>query len=112
MKGGDDAFAVWGGISGVQSLVALTLTEGIDHALVSARPAERFRLPGKGRLEPGADADIVLVDDAEWELRPDDLRYRHRDSPYVGRRMHGRVVRAWLRGQPVGEQPGRLVKVS
>jgi allantoinase len=112
MKGGDDAFAVWGGISGVQSLVALTLTEGIDHALVSARPAERFRLPGKGRLEPGADADIVLVDDAEWELRPDDLRYRHRHSPYVGRRMHGRVVRAWLRGQPVGEQPGRLVKVS
>jgi allantoinase len=112
MKEGDDALATWGGISGAQSLVALTLTEGIDHALVSARPAERFRLPGKGRLEPGADADIVLVDNAEWELRPDDLRYRHRHSPYVGRRMRGRAVRAWLRGGPIGEQRGQLVKVS
>ena len=59
-----DAFAVWGGISGCQSLLALALTEGIPHALVSERPAARFRLSGKGRLEPGADADLVLVDPA------------------------------------------------
>ncbi len=112
MKGGDDPFAVWGGISGCQSLVALTLGEGFPHALVSERPAERFRLAGKGRLEPGADADVVLVAPVEWELRADDLRYRHKHSPYVGRRTRGRVVRAWLRGRPVGEQRGRLVKVS
>jgi allantoinase len=105
-------FAAWGGISGCQSLVALTLAEGLPHALVSECPAARFRLPGKGRLEPGADADIVLVEDAEWELRAEDLRYRHRQSPYVGRRMRGRVVRAWLRGRPVGEQRGRLVRVA
>ena len=112
MKGGDDVFAVWGGISGCQSLVALTLGEGFPHALVSARPAERFRLPGKGRLEPGADADVVLLAPVEWELRADDLRYRHKHSPYVGRRMRARVVRAWLRGRPIGEQRGQLVKVS
>ena len=112
MKEGDDAFAAWGGISGCQSLVSLTLSEGFPHALVSERPAERFRLPGKGRLEPGSDADVVLMAPIEWELRADHLLYRHRHSPYVGRRMRFRVVRAWLRGRPLGEQRGRLVKVS
>jgi allantoinase len=111
MKAGD-AFAAWGGISGCQSLVALALTEGVPHALVSERPAERFRLPGKGRLEPGADADVVLVAPVEWELRAEDLQYRHRQSPFVGRRLRGRVVRSWLRGRPIGEQRGQLVKVS
>jgi allantoinase len=111
MKAGD-AFAAWGGISGCQSLVALALTENVPHALVSECPAGRFRLPGKGRLEPGADADVVLVAPVEWELHEDDLRYRHKQSPYVGRRLRGRVVRAWLRGRPIGEQRGQLVKVS
>lgn len=113
LKEGDDAFAVWGGISGCQSLLALALTEGVAHELVSARPAARFRLPGKGRLEPGADADLVLVDPAaETVLRAEDLRYRHPHSPYVGRRMRGRVAGTWLRGRPVvaGEPRGRFVR--
>ena len=113
LKEGDDAFAVWGGISGCQSLLALALTEGVAHELVSARPAARFRLPGKGRLEPGADADLVLVDPAaETVLRAEDLRYRHPHSPYVGRRIRGRVAGTWLRGRPVvaGEPRGRFVR--
>jgi allantoinase len=112
LKQGDDAFAIWGGISGCQSLLPLVLTEGLPVELVTSRPAERFRLSRKGRLEPGADADLVLVEpDAEWELRADDLRYRHEQSPYVGRRFRGRVVRTYLRGGPVvpGEPRGRLV---
>lgn len=112
MKEGDDAFAVWGGISGCQALVALTLTEGFDHALVSERPAWRFRLAGKGRLEVGADADVVLVEESDWTLHADDLRYRHRHSPYVGRRLRARIVGAWLRGRPIAERPGQLVRVA
>ena len=77
------------------------------------RPAARFRLPGKGRLEPGADADLVLVDPAvETVLRADDLRYRHRHSPYVGMRMRGRIAATFLRGRRVvdGAPRGRLVR--
>jgi allantoinase len=108
MKEGDDFFGIWGGISGCQSLLAVVLTEALPLELVTSRPAERFRLPGKGRLEPGFDADLVLVEpDAEWELTADDLRYRHRHSPYVGRRFRGRVVRTLLRG---GAERGRLVR--
>jgi allantoinase len=108
MKTGDDVFAVWGGISGCQSLLSTVLTEGFPVELVTARPAERFRLPGKGRLEPGYDADVVLVEpDAEWELTAEELRYRHPHSPYVGRRFRGRVVRTLVRG---GAERGRFVR--
>ena len=113
LKEGDDAFAVWGGISGCQSLLALALTEGVPHELISERPAARFRLAGKGRLEPGADADLVLVDPGvESVLRAADLRYRHPHSPYVGRHLRGRIAGTWLRGRRVvaGEPRGRLVR--
>jgi allantoinase len=113
MKEGADAFAVWGGISGCQSLLALTLTEGFSPELVTAKPADRFRLSGKGRVEPGADADLTLVDlAATAELRAEDLRYRHKHSPYVGRRMRGRIVDTFLRGRRIvpGEPRGRLVR--
>ncbi len=116
LRRGDDAFATWGGISGSQSLLPALLTEGPPHGLAlesvatltSAAPAARFRLPGKGRIEPGYDADLALVDlDAEDELRAHDLRYRHPQSAYVGRRFRGRVVRTLLRG---GVERGRLVR--
>jgi allantoinase len=108
MKQGDDFFAIWGGISGCQSLLPVVLTEGLPLELVTSRPAERFRLPGKGRLEVGYDADLVLVEpDTDWELTADELRYRHPHSPYLGRRFRGRVVRTLLRG---GAARGRLVR--
>ena len=113
LKQGDDAFAIWGGVSGCQSLLAAALTEDVPHELISERPAARFRLPGKGRLTVGADADLVLVDlGAEVELRADELRYRHPHSPFVGRRFRGRVVETLLRGRPVDETAprGRLVR--
>jgi len=111
LKTGTDAFAVWGGIAGVQSTLPLLLTEGY-HArglplsviarLVSAAPAERLRLPTKGRIAPGMDADLVLVDlDEAWTLERAHLHDRHRLSPYVGRRLKGAVRRTIVRGRTV-----------
>ncbi len=101
----------WGGIAGAQTTLALLLTEGHHERalaletvarLTSAGAAERFGVPGKGRLEVGADADLALVDLAAGHtLAAADLRYRHRLSPYVGRRLRARVVRTLLRGADV-----------
>jgi allantoinase len=110
------AFAAWGGISGCQSLLSLLLSDGRLDAPAVARlaataPAVRFGLPGKGRIEPGADADLALVAlDDPWTLAADDLRYRHRHSPYVRRELRARVVRTLVRGGAPGEQPPRLVR--
>ena len=44
--------------------------------------------------------------DAEYTLRAEDLLYRHPISPYIGRRLRGRVVRTLLRGRTLpGHRP-------
>jgi allantoinase len=102
MKAGDFS-AAWGGIAGCQSLLALLLDAGrlplqAIAALTAANPAARLRLP-KGRLEPGADADLALVDlGARHAAEPLD---RHRANPFAGRPLRGRVVRTLVRGRTV-----------
>jgi dihydroorotase-like cyclic amidohydrolase len=64
------------------------------------RPARIYRLAGKGRLEPGADADIVLVEpNAAWTVRDEDIRSKAGWSPYRGRTLRGRAVRTYVRGR-------------
>lgn len=117
LKQGSDFFALWGGISGVQSTLALLLSEGWQQrglgleliaAMLSDNPARRFGLAAKGRLAVGYDADLALVDLGQsFVLNQADLRYRHRQSPYLGMRFTGLVKATLLRGQWVWQE-GRI----
>jgi allantoinase len=126
--GQGDFFALWGGVAGVQATLELLLTEGHHRrglglpaiaALTATAPARRLGLgPRKGAIAPGADADLALVQlDAAWTLGRDDLRDRHRLSPYVGRALRGRVRRTLRRGATIARDGqvaaaggGRLVR--
>ena len=88
---------------------------GIDPARLalctSENVADRFLLAErKGRIAPGLDADLVLIDpNATTEITTDSLHYRHRHGPYVGRTLRGKIVRTIFRGQTVmldGTVPG------
>lgn len=124
-----DLFRAWGGISGCQTTLQLLLAHG--HArrglaldaiagLTATNAARRFRLASKGAVEVGRDADLALIDIAqEWPLDAAELRYRHRQTPYLGRPVRGRVARTLLRGRTivedgriVSEPFGRLVEVA
>ena len=111
MKNSSDFFALWGGISGVQSTLESLLTEG-HHArgvpleriahLLAAGPAQRFNLQGRGQLEPGFQADFALVDlGRKWTLETSELLYHHKQSPYVGRAFQGKVVQTVARGRTI-----------
>jgi allantoinase len=111
LKDAGSFFVAWGGITGAQTTLALMLTDGhLERnlslpavAYVTAQsPAQRFALRGKGRIEPGADADLALVRlDTESTLQRTDLRYRHPISAWTGRRLRARVERTILRGETV-----------
>jgi allantoinase len=127
MKAGADFFKVWGGISGVQHTRPLLLTEGhVNRAmalqqiakLTSVNVSRRFKLRSKGRLAVGTDADFALVDLAQsFQVRGEDLLYRHPHSPYVGRKLQGQTMRTFVRGREVfrdgkiiASRAGRLIR--
>ncbi len=108
MKTAPNFFDVWGGVAGVQStLAALTTQSHIVNPPAIARVtsgniARRFGIERKGRLEPGFDADITLVDlAAKFELKRDMLLDRHKLSPFVGLTFRGRVKQTLLRGKTI-----------
>lgn len=126
-KTSGDFFEVWGGIAGGQSTLQLMLTAGHGErgmplqkiaSICSGNAAGRFGLSGKGKVEVGADADLVLVDPGpEHVLGAEDLFQRHGQSPYVGRRLKGRISGAMVRGNTVfdgrkmaREPVGKLVR--
>jgi allantoinase len=120
-----DAFEAWGGIAGGQSTLELVVSAHGSHGLPAAAlaralgggAAARLQLTGKGSLSLGADGDLALVRiGARRMLSREDLRDRHRLSPYVGRWLSAEVVCAVLRGRvishgraAVGEPIGRLL---
>ncbi|WP_017541112.1 amidohydrolase family protein [Nocardiopsis halophila] len=78
---------------------------GLDLAAVarwtSRNPADLLGLAGKGRIAPGADADLVAFDpDAAQTVPADD------PGPYAGRGLTGRVERTWIGGRSVFPSPG------
>ncbi len=114
----------WGGIASLQLGLSAVWTVArrrgrtLDDVVrwMATAPSALARLPAKGRLAPGCDADLVAFDpDETYTVDPARLLHRHPVTPYAGRTLTGRVRQTWLRGTPLlegaSEAPvGRLQK--
>jgi len=98
------------GIPGIEVRLALLYSEGVVKGRISlprlaevtaSAPARLFGLaPRKGSLEPGSDADIVLLDPgAEWVMGPESLHMAADWSAYEGIPVTGKIVQVWSRGE-------------
>jgi allantoinase len=105
MKEDADFFRIWGGVAGVQSTLGVLLDMVPMEraaALTASNPAARFGITGKGRIEPGYDADFALVDlTAEYTVTRESLFQRHGFSPYLGATFRGVVRRTVVRGRTI-----------
>lgn len=116
-----DFETAWGGIAGLQVGLPAVWTgaraRGFALADVArwmaAGPAELAGLRRKGRIMPGADADLVVFAlDETWRVDATDLFHRNKVSAYHDRTLTGVVRRTWLRGREVtGSEPhGTLLR--
>ena len=78
----------------------MTWTQVADR--MSIAPARIGSLVDQGRpLEPGAPANLVLVDPSvKWTVDAAGLASRSRNTPYAGHTLPGRIVATFLRGRP------------
>jgi allantoinase len=116
MKAAADFFAVWGGIAGVQSTLAVLLESDLPPAqiaeLTSGYPARRFSLPHKGGIAVGKDADLTLVDMAQsYTLGMAGLFQKHPITPYLGKTFRGAIRHTMLRGTTIFQE-GRITVKS
>jgi dihydroorotase-like cyclic amidohydrolase len=78
-------------------------------SLMCVRPAEIFRLPTKGAIEVGMDADMIVIRDGDtMKLSTDDLLSRCDWSPFEGREMASKPEIVILNGEVVARS-GSLV---
>ncbi len=98
------------GMAGAETLLTLSLTlvkDGVISLprlfeLLSTAPAKLFGLDA-GRIEPGAPADVILVDeDTPWRIIAEDLAGRAGNTPFDGLPVQGRVLKTIKGGQPLG----------
>jgi allantoinase len=115
-----DFGAAWGGISSLQLGLPLVWTAARErgHELadvvgwMARRPAEVVGVQGKGRIEVGGPADLVVfAPDAELTVDATRLRHRNPLTPYDGQTLRGVVRATYLAGRPVAEDAatGRLL---
>ena len=89
------------GMIGLETSVGLTMTELVHKKVLtleqmadrmSAAPARVGGLETKGKIAEGLDADITVIDpNREWEVRVEDFWSKSKNSPFVGRKLKGRV---------------------
>lgn len=100
------------GISALETLLPLGLRLVEDKvvslpqliACVTCQPARLLGIP-VGTLGVGAVADLCVFDpDAQWELIPQDMHSRGRNTPFTGWQFKGRMVLTVFTGKIVFER--------
>ncbi len=115
----DDFTQTPGGLPGMETLLPLMFTYGVDEgqvtllqlvALLSTNPARVWGMwPRKGALLPGSDADVVVYDpEPVGKVAAEALHYVAGYTPYEGVPVQGRVKATISRGQII-YRDGRFV---
>lgn len=108
---GGDFFSAWGGIASLQISFPAVWTGARARNVPLERVVEWMcsrtaKLAGKenskGAIRPGFDADIAVFDpDASFIVDPMKLEHRHPVTPYTGKKLFGKILTTFVRGNRV-----------
>ncbi|KAG0740073.1 hypothetical protein G6F62_006261 [Rhizopus arrhizus] len=106
-----DFGTAWGGIASVQFGLPVLWTEGRKRGVtlqkivnwLSHSPAKRIRMDDKkGEISVGHDGDLVIWrPDTYFEVNVNDIHFKNKLSPYIGKSFYGKVSKTILRGRTV-----------
>ncbi len=119
--GSEDIREAWSGVDGIQMILRVLLSEGINKArmtysrllrICSRNPARIFGLyPKKGVLRIGADADFVIIDqNKEEKITADMMESKCGWTLYEGMTMKGAPVMTFIRGTEAFNEGNVTVK--
>ncbi len=119
--GNGDIREAWAGADGIQMILRVLLSEGINKGrlsfsrlldVTSRRPAKIFGLyPKKGILQIGSDADFVIVDITREERITSDMMFSKCGwTLYEGMEMKGVPTMTFVRGTRVFHEDRTTVK--
>lgn len=96
-----DIIAAPFGLIGFETALSLVLTELVDPgvltlseaiAKMTVNPSRILKGVPKGRLNVGADADLIVIDqEKQWVADPNHYQSKSRNCPYSGRPMKGKA---------------------
>lgn len=106
----DKIFMAKSGFGGTEYLLSGLYSEGTKRGLsanriaelVCSNPAARYGLTGKGNIDVGYDADLVIFDPEEvFEVNAANSPSTQGYTPFEGQELTGKVKTTFLRGQMV-----------
>jgi len=105
------------GIPALETMLPLVLTEvkrgrlttGDVVRLMAEKPAEIFKLKGRGSLKRGNNADLVVVDlDEKYKIDASRFHSKAKYSPFNGWKVEGKPVKTFVNGRLVMDE-GEIV---
>lgn len=109
IKTGDFTKA-WGGIAGLQFLLSASWTALSDDIsldsfipLLTSKPASFLSMGNTiGHIQIGHQADLCIWKPEEsFIVRKEDIKHRHKETPYLGETLNGIVYATYVNGQCV-----------
>ncbi|UTR13603.1 allantoinase AllB [Salipaludibacillus sp. LMS25] len=110
-RGINNIWQAWSGIQSVQfgipAFISCALRRGFSLTdmlpLLTNNAAQRFPyLHEQGRIQPGKKANLTIYDPTiDTHVTSDDILFRHKYSPYVGREIKGAIKATFVNGQCV-----------
>jgi dihydroorotase (multifunctional complex type) len=117
-----EAESVWDakpGIPGLETTLPLLLTQVNEGhitiadlvRLASEKPAQIFNLGGRGSLDEGNHADIVVVDiNREYKIDSSNFHSKAKYSPFDGWKVRGKPIKTFVNGRLVMDEGEMVVK--